>query len=247
MARARSARGVGLALSLLLLTALVRPNGFIALAAAGLAGLGWLGQAGRTRVVGWLVMLVVALLPLAWSRINWLLSTLNLLDAYAKGTVIFNYSPAALPPPNSVQFPAATASPLGQLVWFVAHNFHYFAQLATLKLVYFLGFPKPWHSGRHILWAAATWPAIYWLAARGVACKMVALPVRTYLATCLLLQLTIIMLTFEDWDVRFSGPLVPYWLLLAALGGQAAIQRIAYRGFFNRIDLAQFGARARRN
>jgi hypothetical protein len=28
------------------------------------------------------------------------------------------------------------------------------------------------------------------------------------------------MLTVEEWGARFSGPFVPYWLALAALGAQ---------------------------
>lgn len=226
IARARSLGGVGLALGLLLLTSFVRPNGFIVLLAAALAGAISLWQAGRKRAVAWAGGLFLVLLPLGWARVNWLLSTLGIMDAYAAGTVIFSYPPAALPPPPGLQLPAPTATPLRQLVWFIAHNFHYFSQLAALRLAYFLGFPKPWHSGRHLLWAVVTLPVVYWRAAHGVARRLVSLPVRTYVATCLLLQMAVVMLTFDDWDVRFSGPFIPYWLLLAALGSQRLLRRL---------------------
>ena len=224
--RARGPWARGVALGLLLLISFVRPNGFIALVAAALAGAVGLWQAGQRRALGWAGFVLLLLLPLAWARVNWLLSTLGIMEAYAAGTVIFNYPPSFLSPPPDLRLPASAAMPLVQLVWFIEHNFRYFSQLAALRLAYFLGFPKPWHSGRHLLWAVATLPAIYWLAARGVACQIIALPIRTYLAVCLLLQMGVVMLTFEDWDVRFSGPFIPYWLLLAALGGQSLLRNL---------------------
>lgn len=225
VARVRNARGVGLALGLVLLTASVRPNGFVALAAAGLAGLSWLYWAGRWRTLRWVGLGLLLLAPLAWARLNWLLSSLHVLLSYAAGTVIFNYPAVSLPPPAGAKLLVPAGSALGQLGWFIAHNFRYCAQLAALKLTYFLGFPKPWHSARHVAWAVVVLPTTYWLAGWGVARRAVALPSRVYLAAGLVLQMSIVMLTFEDWDVRFSGPFVPYWLALAAVGGQGLWQR----------------------
>jgi hypothetical protein len=225
VARVRGAGSASLALLLLVLTFLVRPNGFIALAAAGLAGLSWLHQAGWPGRTRWVGLLLLGLLPVGWMALNWLLGTISIIDTSAAGVVIFNYAPAALPPPASLRLPSPALSSLAQLVWFIAHNFRYFCQVAALRLVYFLGFPKPWHSLRHIIGAGLSLPLLYGLASRGVGYRGAALPVRTYLATCLLLQTGATMLTFEDWDVRFSGPLIPYWLLLAALGAQQLLKR----------------------
>jgi len=228
VARARGAGGVALAGLLLLLTVFVRPNGFIALGAGALAGLVWLQRVGWPAHSRWLALLLL-LAPLAWHRLNWLADTLGLMRHYTIGTVICNYAPACLTPATALRMPAPGHSVLAQLLWFITHNFWYFCQLAALRLAYFMGFPKPWHSALHIAWLAATLPALYWLAVRGVARRTAALPVRTYLAGCLLLQIAIVLVTFEDWDVRFSGPMIPYWLLLAALGAQPGLQRLARR------------------
>jgi hypothetical protein len=227
--RARDAWGIVLVVSLLLLMSFVRPNGFIALVAAALAGAVGLWQAGQKRTLAWVGLPLLLLLPFAWARVNWLLGTIDIMHACAAGTVIFNYPPAALSPPADLHMPALAATPLMQIVEFITHNFRYFSQLAALRLVYFLGFPKPWHSVCHLLWIVTTLPFIYWRAACGIAHSTVPLPVRTYLAACLLLQMGVVMLTFEDWDVRFSGPFIPYWLLLAALGSQPFLHRLLRR------------------
>ena len=225
VARVRGAGSLGLAVLLLGSTFLVRPNGFIALGAAGLAGLGGLRQAGWPGRTRWVPLLLLALAPAGWAAVNWLLGSISIIATTTTGVVIFNYPPSALPPPASLRLPAPALSALAQLGWFIGHNLRYFGQVAALRLVYFLGFPKPWHSVAHIVWAGVWLPLIYWLASRGAARRGVALPVRIYLVACLLLQMLATMLTFEDWDVRFSGPLLPYWLLLAALGAQPLLVR----------------------
>jgi hypothetical protein len=49
--------------------------------------------------------------------------------------------------------------------------------------------------------------------------------VRIYLVATIAAQVAIVILTVEDWDNRFLGPLIPYWLLLAALGAQPILKR----------------------
>ncbi|RZK16743.1 MAG: hypothetical protein EOO56_19375 [Hymenobacter sp.] len=229
VARVKGLGSAALAGGLLLLTALVRPNGFVALGAGAGAVLCWLHQAGRLRHPRRLVLLLPVLVPLVWALDKWSVGVLNFMEDYRGGTVIYNYPQASLTPPAALQMPSGHTSQLSQVVWFVAHNFRYASQLAALRLTYFLGFPKPWHSPLHIVWLVLTLPATYWLAIRGVGNRVAALPVRTYLVACLLLQISIILVTFEDWDVRFSGPMIPYWLMLAALGAQPGLRRLARR------------------
>ncbi|MDJ0367526.1 hypothetical protein QMK33_20460 [Hymenobacter sp. H14-R3] len=225
LVRVRGAGSLGLAVLLLGLTSLVRPNGFIALLAAVLAGLAWLHQAGWPGRTRWVGLLLLLLAPVGWLAIDWLLGSISVTDGMARGVVICNYPPSALPPPATLRLPAPALSALAQLGWFVVHNFRYFSQVAVLRLVYFLGFPKPWHSVAHMAWAGLWLPLIYGLASRGMGQRLASLPIRIYLAACLLLQMAATMLTFEDWDVRFSGPLLPYWLLLATLGAYSLLQR----------------------
>ena len=60
------------------------------------------------------------------------------------------------------------------------------------------------------------WPA-YWLAARATRRAGIWQPARVFLAAIFLLQAAIIMLTVDDWDVRFLAPVLPAVFVLAAL------------------------------
>jgi hypothetical protein len=222
IARVRNSGTLGTALGISLATAMVRPNGFIALAAAALAGVSWLFQTGRAR---WATLLLLGLLAIAWVELNKLVVNFHLIETYAAGNVIFGYSPPLLLPPTTLQLPSPTLLPAHQLVYFIGNNFWYFTRLSLLKLAYFLGWPKPWHSALHTLWSGFMLPLIYGLAVRGAWRKAVAKPIRVYLVATIVAQVGIVLLTVEDWDNRFSGPLLPYWFLLAALGAQPLLKR----------------------
>ena len=60
------------------------------------------------------------------------------------------------------------------------------------------------------------WPA-YWLAAHGAWRRGIWRPARVFLAGVFLLQTAIIMLTVDDWDVRFLAPVLPVVFVLATL------------------------------
>ena len=60
------------------------------------------------------------------------------------------------------------------------------------------------------------WPA-YFLAALGARRRGIWRPARVFLAGVFLLQTAIIMLTVDDWDVRFLAPVLPVVLVLATL------------------------------
>ena len=226
VARARTAGGMALALVLLLATATVRPNGFVAVGAAGLAALVWLREQKPRRRNTWWWLAVLVFLPLAWVGLNGLLRTFTLIETYQQGIIIYGYPGANLHPAALLWLPDPTAPPLGRLGFFVWHNPRYFAQLASLKLAYFMGFPKPYYSALHCVLLTLVLPVLYWLALRGVARRAVARPVRGYAASVILLQAVVVMLTVEDWDVRFSAPVLSYWFLLAALGAQPLLRRL---------------------
>lgn len=211
-----------LLLGLLLYLATVRPNGCIALAAAALAGLWWLW---RQHQHTWAGLGLLLWLLLAAVGLNSVSEPFHLLDNYALGTVIFNYGPANILPPPTLRLPADGNWPLFRLGWFVAHNPGYFCQLCAAKATYFLGYPRPWYSSLHRVIVLLVLPLLYGLAAVGATRRWVAAPVRVYLGATILFQLSIVMLTTEDWDNRFSAPLVAYWLQLAALGAQPWLRR----------------------
>ena len=59
------------------------------------------------------------------------------------------------------------------------------------------------------------WP-LYYLAVRG-ARRAVWLPARAFLVAVPLLQAAIVMLTVDDYDVRFLAPVLPFVFVLAAI------------------------------
>jgi hypothetical protein len=214
LVRARNARSGALAAGLLLYTATIRPNGFVAPLAVVLVGLHYLWRTGHR---GWSIGLAGLLAVGAGLALNRITTAFNLIATYAAGTVIFSYAPSAVVPPASLALPPASLLPVSQLGWFIAHNFLFFSKLALLKASYFLGWPRPWYSLAHRVWVAVAFPLLYTLAARGR--RAVGLGPR-YAAVAVVLQLGVVMLTVEEWGARFSGPFIPYWLALAALGVQ---------------------------
>jgi hypothetical protein len=222
VARVRTIGTISTALAILVVTLTVHLNGFVALAAAALAGLSWLLQTGRIR---WAALLLLGLLAIAWVEVNKLVVAFHLIETYAAGSVIFGYTLPLITQPATPLLPNPTLLPANQLLYFIGNNFLYFTKLSLLKLAYFLGLPKPWHSALHTAWAVLTLPLMYGLAMRGAWRKEIAKPIRVYLVATIVAQAGIVMLTLEDWDNRFSGPLIPYWLLLAALGAQPILKR----------------------
>jgi hypothetical protein len=220
--RIRDISTFSIALAILLITVTVRPNGFVALVAAATSGLGWMLQTGRTR---WCILPLFTILTIALVELNRTVVDFNLIETYKAGTVIFGYAPPLINPPATLQLPSDTLLPAIQLAYFIGNNLFYFIKLSLLKLAYFLGLPKPWHSALHTVWLVLTLPIIYGLAVCGAWHKAIAMHVRIYLVATIAAQAAIIMLTVEDWDNRFSGPLIPYWLLLAALGAQPILKR----------------------
>ncbi|UPL49398.1 hypothetical protein [Hymenobacter sublimis] len=218
VARVRTVGSGALALLVLLITVSVRPNGFVALVAAALALAVVVQQRGPRRLK-WLVLgATLLLLPVAWTALNQLLLTFQLIKTYREGMIIFMYDGILMHPTGPLALPAPDATPVERLAYFILHNPRYFGQLAIWKLIFFMGFPKPYFSALHIFWQFMTLPLVYWLALRGLAYRFVARPMRVFLAAGFVVQAGIITLTIEDYDIRFSGPVLPYVFALAALG-----------------------------
>lgn len=85
------------------------------------------------------------------------------------------------------------------------------------KLFVFVSGLKPHYSLVHRLaYVLVLWP-LYWLAARATRLGSVWKLGRVYLLGVPLLQAGIVMLTVDDWDVRFQAPVLPFVFVLAAL------------------------------
>ena len=113
---------------------------------------------------------------------------------------------------------AHTESSAARVLYFAVHNPVYLGRLMLGKLFVFVSYLKPHYSLAHrALGVLVLWPA-YWLAARGARRRGgVWRPARVFLAGVFLLQTAIIMLTVDDWDVRFLAPVLSVVFVLAAL------------------------------
>ena len=215
--RVRGGRGWTWLLLVLLLTALARPNGFLVGLAAGFAGL----DALRRRPDHWpwraALLGLTLLVPLGWVALNHQLATYYLMDTYQRGELIFRYPLWAVRQAQPLHMPPNGTGPVARVLYFAAHNPAYLARLMLGKLFVFVSYLKPHYSLAHrAAGILVLWPA-YWLAARATRQRSIWRPARVFLGSIFLLQAAIIMLTVDDWDVRFLAPVLPAVFVLAAL------------------------------
>ena len=210
-------RDWALLLPLLLLTVLARPNGFMVPLAAALAGLDALRRAPNRRPWRAALLGLVLLAPLLWSALNHQLATYYLMDTYQRGELIFRYPLWAVHQAAPLQLPPNGTGPVARVLYFAAHNPTYLGRLMLGKLFVFVSYLKPHYSLAHqAVGVLVLWPA-YWLAMRGARRASIWRPARVFLAAVFLLQTAIVMLTVDDWDVRFLAPVLPMVFVLAAL------------------------------
>jgi len=204
-------------LLLLLLTALARPNGFLVALAAGLAGLDALRRAPDRRPWRAVLLGLLLLTPLFWVALNHQLATYYLMDTYQRGELIFRSQLWAVHQAAPLQMPPPGTGPAMRVFYFATHNPLYLSRLMLGKLFVFVSYLKPHYSLAHrALGVLVLWPA-YWLAARATRSPAIWRPARVFLAAIFLLQTATIMLTVDDWDVRFLAPVLPAVFVLAAL------------------------------
>lgn len=205
---------------LLLLTALVRPNGFVVAAAVGLAGLAQLYTVRRR--LFWLAMGGgVLALPLVVWWLNYQLVSFFIVETYQRGELMFATPVWAIHPSTPLAMPPDGLGQMSRVLYFAAHNPGFLAKLMIGKLLVFFSSVKPYYSvGHRLLSVLVLWPS-YWLAVRGARRAAVWLPTRAFLAGVPLLQAAVVMLTVDDYDVRFLAPVLPFVFALAALAVSA--------------------------
>ncbi|TYZ12496.1 hypothetical protein FY528_04150 [Hymenobacter lutimineralis] len=224
--KARNRWGIIRLVLLALGTALLRPNGFLVPLAL-LIGAGWqwrrwlLGPACRP----WLALVVLAAAPVVWVVLNKLLLTFTLVETYLRGEIIYAYTAWTLQPREPLQLPPPGLSPVLRLGYFVLHNPVYVTKLALLKGGLFFSYVKSYYSFGHVLAVVLVIYPCYWLAWVGSRAEEFAVGVRTFLVAVVALQGFIVMLTVEDWDVRFLIPVLPCIFALAALGAATLLAR----------------------
>ena len=207
----------GRLLGLLLLAALVRPNGFVVAGAAAVAGLAAL-YGSRRRLFWGLVAAGLLAVPLLLLALNHFLITYYIVETYGRGELMFGSTAWAIQPSQPLVLPPPSVT--GQVVrigYFATHNPGFLLRLMLGKLLVFFSSIKPYYSLSHkVLSVLVLWPC-YWLAVRGACLRQVWLPGRVFLAAVPLLQAAVVMLTVDDYDVRFLAPVLPFVFALAAL------------------------------
>jgi hypothetical protein len=201
---------------LLLLTALVRPNGFVVAGAVGLAGVATLYVA-RRRLFWLAVGTGVLAAPLAVWWLNHQLVSFFIVETYLRGELMFATPVWAIHPSAPLVLPPAGLGQMSRVLYFATHNPGFLARLMLGKLLVFFSSVKPYYSLAHrLLSVLVLWP-LYWLAGRGASRAAVWLPARAFLVGVPLLQAAVVMLTVDDYDVRFLAPVLPFVFVLAAL------------------------------
>lgn len=204
-------------LLVLALTALARPNGFVVALAAALAGLDALRCQPDQRPLRAVLVALVLASPLLWQVLDHQLATFYLMDTYQRGELIFRSPLWAVHSAAPLVFPPNGTGPVLRVLYFAAHNPGYFARLALGKLFVFGSGLKPYYSLAHrVANVLLLWP-LYVLAVRGARPPGVWRPAQVFLAAGPLLQAAVVMLTVEDYDVRFLAPVLPFVFTLAAL------------------------------
>ncbi|GAA4499751.1 hypothetical protein GCM10023172_18850 [Hymenobacter ginsengisoli] len=205
-----------LLLGLLLLTALVRPNGFVVAGAVGLAGLATLFT--KKRRVFWLAVgAAVLATPLAVWWLNHQLVSFYIVETYVRGELMFATPVWAVHPSAPLVLPPDGIGQMSRVLYFAAHNPGFLAKLMLGKLLVFFSSIKPYYSLSHKLMSVLVlWP-LYYLAVRGARLASVWLPGRAFLVGVPLLQAAVVMLTVDDYDVRFLAPVLPFVFALAGL------------------------------
>lgn len=200
----------------LLLTALVRPNGFVVAAAAGVAGLTAL-HAARQRLFWLLIGAGVLAAPLVVWWLNYQLVSFFIVETYVRGELMFATPVWAIHPSVPLLLPPAGIGQMSRVLYFAAHNPGFLLRLMLGKFLVFFSSIKPYYSLAHkAMSVLVLWP-LYYLAVRGTRRPAAWLPARAFLAAVPLLQAAIVMLTVDDYDVRFLAPVLPFVFALAAL------------------------------
>ncbi|MBC3540778.1 hypothetical protein ACFSC6_21820 [Rufibacter sediminis] len=120
-----------------------------------------------------------------------------------------------MPPPD--------APALQKLLLFFWYNSVFFLKLALVKGAVFIAFAKPHFSKAHNLFILLTVYPCYLLAYQTLRnCKLQ--PIVFTLFSIIGLQTLMIMFTVEDWDCRFTAPILPFLFILGALGLKEALQ-----------------------
>jgi hypothetical protein len=207
----------GGALLVTLVASTVRPHGVILLPAVTAYG-AWTLLRTRSYVrLGALALLMAAVAPAALGILGRRLGHEHLVEQYARGTVIWEYSGLTVPGDLSPRV-AATTNPFLQVLAFAWEHPARLGRLALLRLGFEYLHVRPYYSWRHNAFLLATLLPAYALALLGLRRQAAVPGVRVLLLSVIAFQSLAIALTFADWDGRHLLPILPFVFVFAAAG-----------------------------
>ncbi|PIQ21989.1 MAG: hypothetical protein COW65_05785 [Cytophagales bacterium CG18_big_fil_WC_8_21_14_2_50_42_9] len=207
-----------LAVSLLLFTALIRPNGFVVIVGLIFYLLIHYGPFLNDHKK-FIIKISLIIIPLSLYILNsWLLPGFLIVEEYQKGEIIYGDPNFALKPNQPLWMPTPDMPALSKIALFILHNPSFFFKLAFTKTLYFLGYIKPYHSFIHQLNTVIVLYPCYLLSLHALRLKKVLPEAKAFSIAVLAGQTIIIALAVEDWDNRFIMPFLPYFFILGAIG-----------------------------
>ncbi|MBC7922912.1 MAG: hypothetical protein H7Z75_17685 [Ferruginibacter sp.] len=210
-----------LAVGIVGFTATIRPNGFVVpLAALGYAfariGSEWKRHP-WPRAVFFIPLVLVSLFATYWLLDTYWLRTFGITGIYPNGWIIYGWDGFRILPDQPPRIPDASVPPVKRLLTVIGQNPLYFLKVASVKALLFVGYAKPYFSPLHNAAIVLLVYPLYFLAGKAFWNGKLALPVRVYLGLVLLLHVLMVALTYEDWDCRFSIPLLPLVFVAASV------------------------------
>ena len=221
LARAKSVKQSVWALPFVVLVALVRPNGFIAVVAYLSYLIAVAYQAAPSTKAKVILLLFVVAVPIAAVLVvdQYLLTGFTIVETYEKGEVIYMYRDLLVLPDKPIVMPPTEVSPLAKMFLFVSDNTSYFFRMSAWRFFLFWGNIKPFFSTLHNLVIAGVLYPLYFFTVKAMAdTKKMPVPLTVFVASLLLQQCFITTVTSEDWMGRFLMSVVAFVFMYGSIG-----------------------------
>lgn len=168
----------------------------------------------KTKIVIFISFFVLILIGINFMMTYYISS---FIDSYAKAEIIYPNVPLLITPPNDLYIPSQEKLPLLQFIIFLTANFFYVCKLIALKGFLFIIHAKPYYSIWHNLIIILFLLPVYFFAIKGI--KLISSKsVLVFFLTFILVQISTVSLTSENWDGRFLFPILPFIFILASFG-----------------------------
>lgn len=162
-----------------------------------------------------------------------MLKTFVLVKTYLLGEVVFlvsrmphlpEYEHLIVKAPSDVYIPDAALSPFKRAVIFIFSNPVFFLKLSFRKLLFFVTHVRPYWSDMHNVYNLLIIFPAYLFSAVALYTYRINTNMKLFFAVYVLMHITIVCFTINDYDGRSYMPVLPVLFVLAG-GGAAYIIR----------------------